>query len=216
MKTESANNKRSIVFIIIALAMLMPILILVAGGALMLFAASKPIESYYYETTSLADYGDYIGNNDNGFAWKFISSFFPQEIQDNFTDITYSYRAEDFDVYGFEAYLEFTIEDQSEFIQHIESIAAANQWHPFAFDPDYMEYCIVDELELSTHWEDGGAYEHPHIMEAEIGKILYAPEEQKIIYVAIAVYDGGGVTTEFLSVFFERFNINPVSYLDRK
>ena len=216
MKTESANNKRSIVFIIIALAMLMPILILVAGGALMLFAASKPIESYYYETTSLADYGDYIGNNDNGFAWKFISSFFPQEIQDNFTDITYSYRAEDFDVYGFEAYLEFTIEDQSEFIQHIESIAAANQWHPFAFDPDYMEYSIVDELELSTHWEDGGAYEHPHIMEAEIGKILYAPEEQKIIYVAIAVYDGGGVTTEFLSVFFERFNINPVSYLDRK
>ena len=216
MKAEPANNKRSIGFLIIALVILMPILVLVSGGALMLYAASKPIESYYYETTSIADYGDYIGNNDNRFAWKFISSFFPQEIQDNFTDITYSYRAEDFDVYGFEAYLEFTIEDQSEFVQHIESIATADQWHPFAFDPDYMEYSIVDELELSTHWEDGREYEYPHIMEAEIGKILYTPKEQKIIYVAIGVYDGGGVTTEFLSVFFERFNIDPVLYLDRQ
>ena len=196
--------------------MILPILVFVSVGALVLFAASKPIESFYYETTSIADYGDYIGNNDNGFAWKYISSFFPQEIQDNFTDITYSYRAEDFDVYGFEAYLEFTIEDQAEFIQHIEAIAAADQWYPFAFDPTYMEYSIADELELSTHWEDGREYEYPHIMEAEIGKILYSSAEQKIIYIAIGVYDGGGVTTEFLSVFFERFNIDPELYLDKQ
>lgn len=216
MRIRSTHTNAGSGLRIIGLVMLLPILVFVSGGALMLFTASKPIESFYYETTSIADYGDYIGNNDNGFAWKYISSFFPQEIQDNFTDITYSYRAEDFDVYGFEAYLEFTIEDQAEFIQHIESIADADQWHPFAFDPDYMEYSIVDELELSTHWEDGREYEYPHIMEAEIGKILYSSAEQKIIYIAIGVYDGGGVTTEFLSVFFERFNIDPVLYLDRQ
>ena len=216
MKKESSHNKWRIGCLLIGFVIIIPILVLVSGGALMLYAVTKPMDSYYYETTNIADYGSYIGNNDNGFALQFISSFFPQEILDDFTDITYSYRAEDFDVYGFEAYLEFTIEDKSEFIRHVESIADADAWHPFVFDEGYMEYSLVDELELSTHRDDGSAYEYPHIMEAEIGKIFYSPQEQKIIYVAIGVYDGGGVTTEFLSVYFERFDIDPKLYFGRK
>ena len=46
-----------------------------------------------YETTSIEDYGRYIGNYDNDTPHSFITSFFPAEIDDSFSDVEYSYKA---------------------------------------------------------------------------------------------------------------------------
>lgn len=215
MKNESKPKKRGMHFLKIILPILIPILLFASCCSYVAYLPFRPTESYYSETTNIEDYGKFYGNNDNGFAFKFIYSFFPKEIQDNFSDITYSYRSEDFGVYGFEAYLEFTIEDEQEFSRYIASIAEPEVWQPFAYDPSYMEYSIVNELELSLGHEDI-VYDCPNIDEAEIGKVLYSPEEQRIIYIALAVYDSGASTTDFLCVFFDRFNIDPVLYLDKQ
>lgn len=209
MSKASDPSTGSVISRIIGVVVLIQITVLVILFVAMFILVSKPIEDYYYETTDVANYGDYIGNADNSFPQDFINSFFPEKIRDSFSDVIYSYRAEDFDAYGFEAYLEFTINDAAEFDRYITSIAAEEDWRVFQFDDNYMEYIISDEITLHPRSQDET---YNHIEEAEIGKILYSEAEQRIIYIALGVYDGGGVTTEFLSVFFERFDIDPLLY----
>ena len=76
-----------------------------------------------------------------------------------------------------------------------------------------MEYKIDNSFDI--HITDPRRLEENpgHAIEsAGIKKILYCAETQTIIYVAIGVYDGGGVETDYLCVFFERFDIDPVEY----
>lgn len=79
--------------------------------------------------------------------------------------------------------------------------------------PGYKEYSIENVLELDIDAvDDPSSIFYRQILYAKIGKILYSPEEQRIIYVAIGVYDGGGIGTNYLNVFFERFQIDPIEY----
>lgn len=168
-----------------------------------------------YVTTDLADYGNYIGNYDNQSVQKFITSFFPKEIQKKFTNITYSYRAQKNDTYAFEAYLEFTIEDAHEYEEFITQNTSGLEKKSFPYDDSYTEYVIFDEFYPIGYLDDNDDQEDDldiHIRYAKIGKILCSNEDQKIIYIALGVYDGGIVTTDFLSVYFNRFNINPKEY----
>ena len=174
----------------------------------MLLIALVPFDWYTYETTEPADYGTYIGNNDNDTPRGFICSFFPETIEEDFSCITYSYRAESFDTFGYEAYLEFTIEDSDTYHKYISQIGDAQVWQLFKWDDHYRECTISHEMSLHPRREDGS---YP-IENARIGKILRCDETQTLIFVAIGVYDGGGVGTDFLCVFFERFNINPMDF----
>ena len=56
--------------------------VLVIGLVLIVFIWS--VVPRQYVTTDLADYGNYVGNYDNQSVQKFITSFFPKEIQENF------------------------------------------------------------------------------------------------------------------------------------
>ena len=187
---------------------LMCILVVVALFFLMLFIPPK-----YTVRTEISDYGTFDGTSADSFTAQYIQSFFPKEIEATFSDVKYSYKAENTDTYGFEAFMEFTIEDETEFQTHISKITGKESWQDFAYAPGYKEYCIENVFDLDIDDEDDpSSIYYRQIVYAKIRKILYSPEEQRLIYVAIGVYDGGGIGTNYLNVFFERFQIDPVAY----
>ena len=46
------------------------------------------------ETTDIADYGIIIGNYDNDRPAEFMFSFFPEEISEDFSNVSYHYKAQ--------------------------------------------------------------------------------------------------------------------------
>lgn len=200
-----------IVFVPIVIVMLVST-VLIMGCVYGMF-----FEPQYYSTTDIADYGKYIGNYDNESPQIFITSFFPEEISTAFSDIHYSYKAEKSDSYAFEAYLEFTIQDNDIFEQHIAAAVGRNETKAFCYDPSFTEYTVSECLwfvgnEMRYDYNLDSESQDYHIEEAHIGKILYSVAEQRVIYIAIGVYDGGATTTNYLSTFFNRFQIDPMEY----
>ena len=78
----------------------------------------------------------------------------------------------------------------------------------FRYDAAYQEYTVIDEFLPSSQYENGIV----SIRYAKIGKILCCPEKQEVIFVALGVYDGGVARTDFLCVYFNRFQIDPKEY----
>lgn len=81
----------------------------------------------------------------------------------------------------------------------------------FSFDPSFVEFTISEDLHL-TYLEDVSLASESSVYSieyAKVGKILVSEEEQKFLFVAIGVFDGGGTNTEELSYFFKRFSIDP-------
>lgn len=164
----------------------------------------------YTEMVDIADYGIFTGTNSDSFTQMYINSFFPVELDPSFDVISYSYRAENNDSYGFEAYLEFRIDDTETFDEYIQTLDVYGEPTEFPYDYTFVEYNIEDGFDLSS-------VPHPSIDAypieyARVRKILYSTETQTIIYIAIGVYDGGGVDTSYLCTFFERFCIDPRVY----
>lgn len=170
-----------------------------------------------YETTDIANYGKYIGNYDNKSAEEFITSFFPKKIESYFSNVKYVYRAKQLDSYAYEAFLEFSIEDEALFREYVSNTTENAQLTPFEYDSSFMECNISDFIEFRAYFDadDVGPARY-HIGYASIGKILINQDENRLIYVAIGVYDGGGVHTAFLREFFTRFNIDPGEYAQGK
>ena len=168
-----------------------------------------------YITTDIADYGQYVGNYDNETVQEFVSSFFPDNLEPTFSDIVYSYRAQKNDTYAFEVYLEFTIKDADEYQAFINRVTKGKTETQFLYDNTFIEYTIADVFrpvnQQASPIEDVGV----KISFAEIGKILCSPGDQRIIFVALGVYDGGIATTNFLTVYFDRFEIDPLEYASR-
>lgn len=163
-----------------------------------------------YETNDVSDYGKIVGNFDNKSAREFIFSFFPQELDSSFSDITYYYWAKKGDAYAYECFLEFTIEDKHTYEQFIEQYANSEKTQPFAYDSNYMEYSVSNVIAM--HWDspnDEGGYP---ITWAWIGKVLYCEEQQKICFFALSTYDGSGTDTTELNYFFDKFNVNLINY----
>ena len=171
----------------------------------------------YYSTTNLEDYGKYAGNTDNGKVGELINSFFPDEIKDSFSDVTYSYRAECYDTYGYEAYLEFVIEDKGEYLDFVSRYTHGIESKTFKYDSSFIEYSINNQVRLTAYYdEETGDYpmENVNFEYADIRKILCSDEEQRIIFVSIGVHDGGAATADYLCVFFDRFSIDLLEYTE--
>ncbi len=167
----------------------------------------------HYETMNIEDYGQYTGNYDNKTVEKFINSFFPEEIEQSFENVNYVYRAKKFDAYAFEAWLEFNIQDENAFQTYVDTITNGEQLQAFAYDNTYSEYVIADSFELHPNAKtDEDPSDGYSIQYAMIGKILINDEKNEIIYIALGVYDGGGVHTDYLREYFTRFNIDPRQY----
>lgn len=192
---------KKFVIIMISIVAFLWLVLMLGGLATLVIDFAFPRQ---YVTTDLEDYGNYVGNYDNDFAETFTASFFPEKIEDNFEDVKYSYRAQKGDTYAFEAYLEFQIEDEASFQSYVfEKIGDGAI--DFQYDLDFKEYVISDEFQLAGEESHG-------IRSAKIGKILYSEKDHRVIYVAIGVYDGGLVKTDFLCEYFNRFEIDPTNY----
>jgi hypothetical protein len=136
------------------------------------------------------------------------------EIDQSFSNITYSYKAENTDSYGFEAYLEFHIEDKEQFDEYVSVLKKGRSWQNFDFCPGFQECNLENVLVLDLDDDvDPASIFYRQILCARIRKILYSSETQTIIYVAIGVYDGGGIGTNYLNTFFDRFQIDPAVYM---
>ena len=183
----------------------------ILGGILLFFVGMMFCFGYtkQYITTDIADYGIYKGNYDNKSVQTFVTAFFPDEIESAFSNVQYSYRAQKGDSYAYEAYLSFTIEDKVYYDAFIEKHTDTMVKGVFRYDKTYEEYTLFDELMPTCQDSES---RNIAIEFAKIGKILCCPEKQEIIFVALGVYDGGGAETDFLSVYFNRFQIDPREY----
>lgn len=177
-------------------------------------------QTYRYKTTEIADYGVFRGCYDNETVKELVTAFFPEKIEDYFKNVQYSFIGMTPDQYAFEAYLEFQIPDQVKFLEYVEKIAPPEAFTTFPFDPDFSEYTISDSLDLGRCIVDdvqNSSSSLPELLPytidyARIQKILVSTDDNRIIYVAIGLTDGGGASTSDLSTFFSRFDIAPKDY----
>lgn len=174
-----------------------------------------------YVTTDLDDYGFFQGTYNNEKVEEIVMSFFPTEISENFQNVKYTYKAETGWSYGFEAYLEFTVEEPDEYVELVNEYTEGIDDVTSPYDDTYTEYVIKDYFEL-THSDDEiinglvngeeGEIDTFEIKYANINKIICSTDEQRIIFVAIGVYDLDSTDAEFLCTYFNRFGINPREY----
>lgn len=162
-----------------------------------------------YLSNDIADYGIVKGNYDNESPRKFVSSFFPEKIEDTFSDVTYHYKAIKLDTYAYEMYLEFVIEDEESFNSFLSGVIGDNSSEPFYFNSTFYVCYISNYMTLG---ESLGEEKTLYFSEAKVGLILYSEEEQRIIFTALGVYDGGGTLVDDLCFFFSRFGIDPQEY----
>lgn len=161
-----------------------------------------------YETNSINDYGTIVGNYNNEKPKAFISSFFPEKLKDEFSNVIYHYKSQKGDTYAYEMYLEFVIEDKQVYEDYLTEIVGNTERGSFYYDSNYKVYIISNQLQLAANY----SADAPPIDYAKIGLILFSKQEQRLIFVALGVYDGGGTTTDELNYFFKRFNIDPLNY----
>lgn len=178
---------------------------------------STPID---YETLELENYGNYIGVEEK-WQREYITRFFPETLLPEFENIQYTFHSRTVDTYGFEAYLEFTFADTATFDDYVEQNTRGMKLGTFYLDNAYQEYVLqndqgtyqYDHLSLSnSSFKDESGVTHYYIDFADVAKILVDRSNNRMIYIVIAVFDGGGTDTELLDAFFTRFDIAPLEY----
>lgn len=162
-----------------------------------------------YETTSINDYLEIKGNYDNETPEAFIRSFFPEEIDDSFSQLIYHYKAKKLDAYAYECYLEFVIEDPDAYRDFIDQYVDEQACTTFLYDGQFREQSISNVLMVWQSQPEEAVYQ---LEQAELGKILFSDEQQRVIFIAIGMYDGGGTDTVELGHFWNRFQIDPWEY----
>ena len=213
------------------LLMLLPILLVSLLFAQFVDWANAPAD---YETRDIAQYGIYVGNSEE-YMQDYIGRFFPTQIEDYFDDVTYVFKSRAIDTYGFEALLEFTIEDEEQFQSFAAEATEGLYTRSFHYDPAFQEYLVYEEDDGYIHdglmlgeaecrekhgkrKGDWDCYADPHpgqyyrIDSARIAKILVDHDAHRMIYVALAVHDGGGSSTDFFCEYFNRFGLDPKEY----
>ena len=161
--------------------------------------------------TDIRHYGVYNGNRDNKIPSKFIRSYFPEKIMPYFTDPVYHYKSQRPGIYACEAWLEFTIEEEKFFEGHYSELQQLGSPQPFPYNDAYEVWVISNELDL---YEQVEYREEPElaISYSKIGFILCDKEEQRFIYAALLVANGGTAPVEVLSYIWDKLDIDPIEY----
>ncbi len=186
------------------LGIIVLVIILLFSSCMYMLHRPAPV----YETNDIADYGVVKGNYDNEGPQKFVSSFFPEKIEEYFSDVTYHYKAKKLDTYAFEMYLEFVIQDTEKYSDFIANTIGDNICEPFYFDPSYQAYYVANLLHLGSNYGENEFF----IGNAKVGLVLFSEVEQRVIFYVLGMYDGGGATTGGLNYFFDKFAIDPKEY----
>lgn len=182
-------------------------IILAFSSCIYLLTRPAPV----YETNDIANYGIIKGNYDNERPKAFVFSFFPKKIEEYFSDVTYHYKAKKGDTFAYEMYLEFVIQDMEKYNSFVSDVTGDGVCEPFYFDSSYQAYYISNYFSLGRSSVDN----LPYIDNAKVGVVLFSEEEQRIIFVALGMFDGGGARPEELNCFFDKFGIDPQEYEKR-
>ena len=182
------------------------VIILAFSSCIYLLTRPAPV----YETNDIADYGIIKGNYDNERPKAFVFSFFPERIEEYFSDVTYHYKAKKGDTYAYEMYLEFVIQDVEKYNSFVSDVIGDGVCEPFYFNSTYQAYYISNYFSIGQY-SDGTFY----IDDAKVGLVLFSEEEQRVIFVALGVFDGGGARVAELNYFFNKFRIDPQEYEKR-
>ena len=153
-----------------------------------------------YETNDLADYGNITGNYNNEPPQEFIFSFFPETIDESFSQANYHYKAIYGGAYAYEAWLEFVIDDQTEFDAYVEKLLGGKRLIPHPMDEQYMVYGfenVFDKVKHDQQYPSG--YGHT-------GKILVSASDHRLIFVAYGVH-GDHATLHDLRHYRDQFGI---------
>ena len=168
-----------------------------------------------YMTTDISDYGDFMGTLekfDGEKAEQFVFSFFPKKIDDSFSEVTYSYSAEE--RRAFAVYLEFVIEDKKAYDAFVLEYTSGIEKKCFAHDNTYEDYTIQEQVSLGgLDNNEDGIYQRSEVFYSisNFKKILCSPSEQRIIFVAIYADDTPASLEELdFGRYFDRFNIDPL------
>ena len=143
-----------------------------------------------YETNDIADYGNITGNYDNESPQAFIFSFFPETMDESFSQVNYHYKAIYGGAYAYEAWLEFVIDDHTAFEAYVENLLGGKRLLPFPFDERYMVY----DFEEASHK----------------GIVLVSKQDQHLIFVAYGIH-GDHATLNDLRYYWDQFNIGPIA-----
>ncbi len=208
MKNRSKTKVSSIVLLIVAVVLYAAFMVVFIGTLVEMIVVQPR-----YSTTNIEDYGVYKGSypNNNKAIYKEIHSFFPLKIEDDFQNITYSYKAQQKIDYAFEAYLEFTIENPEEYTDFVEEYTKGMEGQTYLYDPSFTEYVITDEYCLDS-LDNATDIEKYYIDDADIRKILCCPSENRIIFVIL--YSGASGDIAYFSTYFDRFGIDPFEYAE--
>ena len=179
----------------------------------------RPMDRYSID--SIDEYGIFEGNYDTGAVEEQFFNLFPSKIEENFSDVTYSFRAIGwFDPkghYAYEAYLEFKVENREDFLNLVSKYTYGAEAKEFYYDNTYTEYSFADDLKIFvTGRSEDGKYRPSDVCFdiAKCMKVLVSENEQKIIFWALRVC-GFSISYDFANVFFYRFQIDPFEYCDR-
>lgn len=157
-----------------------------------------------YETYDIADYGNITGNYDNESPQKFIESFFPETIDESFSQVNYHYKAIYGGAYAYEVWLEFVIDDQTAFETYVDNILGGKRLLDFYFDERYMVYGFENVFDQNDDYK-------PHTSgQSHTGKILVSEHDQRLIFVAYGIH-GDHATLYDLSYYWDYFGIGPIS-----
>jgi hypothetical protein len=202
--------KKSLLFLASGLILVMILFPMHVFGALYVLLSFISGEGKVTETTDIADYGIITGNYYNDRPAEFMFSFFPEEISEDFSNVSYHYKAQKGDTYACEIWLEFDIQDKTKFAEFIDASVDPEQVTTFSYDPSLSDYTVSNNFILTSPEDD--APDAIHIEYAEIGKILYNEESQHVICYALLMCDGGYSSTREFGRFFTRFKIDPIQY----
>ena len=192
------------------------VICVLAGLAYVFWDTCQRMDTWY-STDDIAEYGIIQWNGDNEIPENFIKSFFPEQIEPYFENVTYQYKAVHWCSYNCEIYLEFTIEDQEVFREFVDEHTKGITPVEFAYDPAYDDYVIKNDLyvEIEDLIETRDGMRYYFLGDgARMGRILVDEDRQQIIFTAIYVSQCcGGFTGDY--DFYSRFDIDPLEYSDR-
>ena len=157
-----------------------------------------------YETNDIADYGNITGNYDNESPQAFIFSFFPETMDESFSQVNYHYKAIYGGAYAYEAWLEFVIEDQTAFEAYVEHLLGGKRLVSFPFDEMYMVYDFENVFDQNKDYKPNPSGQN------HTGKILVSEQDQRLIFVAYGIH-GDHATLYDLSYYWDQFNIGPIA-----
>lgn len=159
-------------------------------------------------TTDINDYGKFptFSENENHRIEKYTDIILPEKIEEFFFEPSY-YFGYCKDPFMCEVYLEFKIEDETQYENYITELTQGKATQKFFYDETFKEYVITDVL-----WLEPPEEETSFLSKSEVQKILFSDESNTVIFISLIMLYPDFVFPVEDFYYFEKFNIDVEKY----